>query len=61
VGGGRGRRAVQTKGGNRESNGQNTHLIADPRAFFAKQFAASDKYVRMITKFALSQARAVQP
>jgi hypothetical protein len=52
---------VQTKGGNRESNGQNTHLIADPRAFFAKQFAASDKYVRMITKFALSQARAVQP
>jgi hypothetical protein len=29
---------VQTKGGDRKSNGQNTHLIAEPRAFFAKQF-----------------------
>jgi hypothetical protein len=28
--------------------GQNTQLISDPRAFFAKQFGASDKYVRMV-------------
>jgi hypothetical protein len=43
-------RRVQTKGGDRKSNGRNTHLIVDPRVYFAKQFAASDKYVRMVRK-----------
>jgi hypothetical protein len=32
---------VQTKGGDRKSNGQNTHLIADPRVYFAKQFGSN--------------------
>ena len=37
---------VQTKGGDRKSNGKNSHLIARPREHFAALFHANEKYAQ---------------
>jgi hypothetical protein len=38
---------VQTKGGDRKSNGKSSLLIDDPRVYFAEAFGSNDKYIRM--------------
>lgn len=45
----------RTLKGRPAKGGQNTQLIAEPRAFFATQFGASDKYVRLVARWHLGE------